>query len=101
MEVDLKFDTYVSFVVCPAGFYYNSENGNTCEACPVDMYSPSVESSACISCPVGTNTEQKTGQVSTDACGKRRFQCKNNLLAFLRITFCGIFIIDSIIFRYL
>ena len=78
MEVDLKFDTYVSFVVCPAGFYYNSENGNACEACPVDMYSSSIEASACISCPVGTNTEQKTGQVSTDACGKGRFQCKNN-----------------------
>ena len=81
-----KFDAYLSFVVCPAGLYYNSENGNVCEACPVDTYSSSIESTACMGCPVGTNTEQKTGQVAIDACGKGKLQCKNNRSAYIQLS---------------
>ena len=65
-----KIYKYFSISVCPAGSFLNADNGGACEVCPVNKYSTTTNSASCMDCPAGTNTQQQTGQVNADACGK-------------------------------
>ena len=61
--------SYIS--VCPSGSYLNSNNGDACEVCPADTYGSGSNAKSCTNCPSGTNTQQQTGQISINACGKQ------------------------------
>ena len=61
-----------SLVVCPEGYYLNSQDNGACAICPVNTYSTATDSNMCSNCPLGTNTQGLTGRTSSNACGKQR-----------------------------
>ena len=70
MHLHVTINTNVCIVVCPVGFFINSNNGDACERCPADTFSGSTDATGCQNCPLGTTTQDQTGQTSQGACGK-------------------------------
>ena len=61
---------FLSLLVCPSGYFLNSNNNGACEACPVNTRGSGTNAPSCTDCPSGTNTQQMTGQTLQSACGK-------------------------------
>ena len=75
-----------TFVVCPEGSYWNSQDNGACTICPVNTYSTATDSNMCSNCPLGTNTQELTGRTSSNACGKRRIIFKYMIQIVISIT---------------
>ena len=72
------------FVVCPKGYYFNTNNMNTCEICPVDTYNNDTNANSCMNCPSGTTTQELTGQKTEISCGTLHLNLK-------RLSFAALF----------
>ena len=73
-------------IVCPPGFFINSNNGDACERCPADTFSGSTDTASCQNCPSGTNTQDQTGQTSVAACGKFHYSLQTGVHS-LKVSF--------------